>query len=377
MDIHKKKICFLFLHLPNPRMIKRILALEPYYNVEAIACIRETTLTKKNRIPKNVTTNIIKKKANEGKPLKRIGATFQVIIKAFILLSNSKSNKLYVSKLDMLLVAFLYKTFVNKNVEIIYEVSDLHSLVMDNQNNILKRFMAQAIKKLEGFLCKYINILVVTSECFYTSYYRSYITENKVLFIPNTPDPKVFNNLEKKSKENFTVGFIGVIRYAQQIEMLIDAAEDLNIRVLIAGDGIDYQRIKNYSKDKEHVSIYGAYEYEKDIKKLYEKIDCVYSVYDVTLKNVQIALPNRLYEAVYTGTPIIASKDTYLGKIIEDESIGKTIYYNDKETLKEVLKVLEKDEDDFKNIKDRMLILREKWILDIYNKKLVEKLASK
>jgi hypothetical protein len=41
--------------------------------------------------------------------------------------------------------------------------------------------------------------------------------------------------------------------------------------------------------------------------------------------NNKVALPNKLYEAMYFKVPIITSKETYLGELVEKYDIGKCI----------------------------------------------------
>ncbi|WP_257348287.1 glycosyltransferase [Pseudalkalibacillus decolorationis] len=372
----KSGIIMLFPHLPNPRMLKRINALKEDYLVEVIYWDRGTEFDKINQIPPTIKKNVIHRKANEGNPLRRIGTTIKVLMDALKIIRESKPQYLYISKLDMLMIGVIYKRFFNRTVEVIYEVSDLHSLVIDKQKKITKKFISEVLNSTEKLLCKSINLLVVTSEYFYKHYYSDFVNENKLLFIPNTPDSQVFNDFSRRQNQKFTIGFIGAVRYAKQIEMLIEAAEISDVNVFIAGKGVDYNRIKEYAKGKSYVEMYGEYEYEKEIKFLYEKVNCIYSVYDASKKNVQIALPNRLYEAIYTSTPIIAAKNTYLGEIVETHKIGETVNYNEIHDLVNVINRLKNDENIINCIEGEASHLKEKWVLKNFNKKLLDAIRT-
>lgn len=376
MKNRKDKIIMLFPHLPNPRMLKRINALERDYIVEVIYWDRGTNFEKINQIPQTIKKHVIYKEANEGNPIGRIGTTIKVLKEALRIIQRSRPQFLYISKTDMLMIGVVYKSFFNKSVKIIYEVSDLHSLVVDKQKDIIKKMFSKALISTEKWLCRNISLLVVTSEYFYKYYYSNFIEENKLLFIPNTPSSEVFKNFSRRKNEKFTVGFIGAVRYGKQIEMLIDAAEICDVNVFIAGKGIDYSRIKEYSKNKPHTDLYGEYEYEKEIKRLYQRVDCIYSVYDASKRNVQIALPNRLYEAIYTKTPIIAARNTYLGNIVESNHIGKTINYNDNSELVNVLSELKNNEKLISEININSSNLSEKWVLEKFNIKLLKAIKS-
>jgi len=372
----KKKLALIFPHIPNPRMIKRVKALLTNYDVHVIYWDRDLGNKKINELPNNVKFTIIKKKANEGSPLKRIRTTYSVIKAVISIAKEVSPDILYISKTDMLLAGFLYRKLFSRKCNIIYEVSDLHTLMIDSQSKLLSKFISKVLIKVEEILCRSVSLLIVTSENFYEKFYKDMIPKDKVLFIPNTPDSSVFNNFQRKVHEKFTVGFIGAIRYADQIEMLIDASVEANVNVFIAGGGKDYSRIKDYAKNYENVEVYGEYKYEEEIKHLYERVDCIYSVYDVKLTNVQIALPNRLYEAAYTATPLIVSKNTYLGDLVEGYEIGKTISFDSKSELIETLLYFKQASGYTKRFEEKVKVFKRDWDLNKYNKNLLDAIGN-
>ena len=71
-----------------------------------------------------------------------------------------------------------------------------------------------------------------------------------------------------------------------------------------------------------NVVFLGKYNYKEKICSIYEQIDCVYSLYDTSIKNVKVALPNKLYEGAFCNLPFIASKGTYVGELIEKYNFG-------------------------------------------------------
>lgn len=178
--------------------------------------------------------------------------------------------------------------------------------------------------------------LVITSEKFYDIHYNRLISKDNVILMPNIPDEEPLKNYFKKKNGMFTVGFIGGIRYLKQMKMLVDAAEIVGCNVLFAGAGgtnYDYEQITDYCKDKRYVTFTGRYIYNTDIAKLYGMVDCVYAVYDADNPNVRIALPNKLYEAVYCNLPIIVAKNTYLSQVVENWGVGISVNHNDTNDL--------------------------------------------
>ena len=114
--------------------------------------------------------------------------------------------------------------------------------------------------------------MIVTSLKFFDVYYYRLIKSEKVIFIPNAPDIAVFEKYKKKNSGNFTIGFIGGIRYLNQMKMLVDAAKVTECNVLFAGAGgttSDYEEITKYCEGKEWVQFTGKYNYDSDIAGLY------------------------------------------------------------------------------------------------------------
>ena len=193
-----------------------------------------------------------------------------------------------------------------------------------------------------------VNYLIVTSEKFYSEYYKNLIKREKTIFIPNTPELKYFQSYRRKENGDFSIGFIGGIRYLRQMKMLVDAAEIAGVNVLFAGAGgtdKDYENIKAYCEGKTHVEFSGKYDYAKEIAELYGRVDCIYAVYDASNANVRIALPNKLYEAIVCELPIIVAKGTYLSEIVETWEVGPAVAYNDVKELVSVIKRMATEKD--------------------------------
>jgi succinoglycan biosynthesis protein ExoL len=57
------------------------------------------------------------------------------------------------------------------------------------------------------------------------------------------------------------------------------------------------------------------------------------------MQNNRVALPNKLYEAMYFRVPIVASKGTYLAERVLDAGIGYAIDCGDVAQIRAVLRV--------------------------------------
>lgn len=334
-----KKVAMIIARIPNPRTLKRIKVLEDNFSISLLYWDRDLKVKETFEINEKNEVAQILVKAPQGRPLARIIPLTRFFYFCINELKSISPDIIHAENLDMLLIAYIYKKIYNHNTKIVYEVADLPKYSFYRKINSVKALISIGLQYLEKKLIKSISKLILTSPYFWDKYFSKFVGEDKYLFIPNAPYKELFSKYTKKSHENFTIGFIGSVRYVEQLKMLIDAIDELDkgIKLFVAGSGPGYKEILDYSKDKTFVEIYGPYNYEKEVVELYERVDCIYSVYDTKLHNVRIALPNRLYESIVCEIPIIGAKGTVLGKFIEDNKIGFTVNSNDKEELKNKL----------------------------------------
>lgn len=291
-------------------------------------------------------------KANQTNPLKRLPETARFAEAAAKLVPLYDPKVLYVGNLDMLHIAYQYKQ-THPQVKVVYEIADLHRLIVDRQTGI-KSLVRSMLRAREAKDIGCVDLLVLTSMKFYDVYYRDLIDKDKVLFLPNMPILEAFRGYDpKKHPEGFTVGFFGWIRYLDQLNLLIDAAERAHVNVLFAGSDNSGDAFRKTCGMRDYVEYYGPYDYESEIASLYERVDCIYSVYDADLFNVRVALPNKLYESIYCEKPIIVAKNTYLAEQAARLGVGVAVDHKDMDELVSVLDELKDRGDAYQAITSR------------------------
>lgn len=368
------KVIFLLSHVPNPRLLKRVKTLEKKFEVQIIYWNRNLAYAESFSAETMHSVHEIKVTAPQGNAIARVRPLAKFAFESVQILKREKPNIIHAANLDMLLIAVFYKHAYRNNVRIVNEIGDLPKYTFVKRVRTPVDLVAKMLQRVESNLTKSVSKIILTSPYFWESYYSSFMDESKYLFIPNAPAKQLFSAYTKRSNKDFIVGFIGSVRYVNQLKMLIDVAGLLNdtVRVFIAGVGPGYEEIKNYVSNKPWVEMYGPYNYQKEIVCLYEKVDCVYSVYDTNLHNVRIALPNRLYEAIVCELPIIAAKDTALGDFIEQNEVGTTVGAEDSESLKSVLSKWASDPRLMKRYADNCRVIKDDYYYERNSDKLLE-----
>lgn len=315
-----EKTLFLLSHSPIPRFVKRMSIASQVSKGYLIYWDRDLKKDILFTIPNEIQVNKILLPAPQGKALKRLLKLILFIPKALKKIIKIKPNTIHVGNLDMLLVGVLYKVLFYSKVEIIYEIGDLPNLVFK------KSLFSKAVLKIEKVLIRKISIIILTSPYFYSEYYIKLIPKEKVLIIPNVPSVRLITKekslgLQYGKGGDITIGFIGSVRYKEELLELINVSPELGLQVQISGVGKDFEELFEYSKGLGNINFTGPYDY-KGIEDLYSRIDLVYSVYNVEKANVKLALPNRLYEAILFEKPILVAKNTILADFVEKYDIG-------------------------------------------------------
>lgn len=338
-------IVFLLSHIPDPRFNKRIQELAKIADIHVV-CARRTNM---DIFPLREYEGVqyhIKDMNIPGASslLDRSKSAYKYWKFAKYILRQINPDVIYTNGIDMLYFA----SKACRNARICFEVADLREYATRKKTVFSTIGVADRVmRKLERSLSKRISLLVVTSRKFYEVYYSKFIDKDKVLELPNMPVISAFDSYTPKKDGTFTVGFVGGLRYIQQMKMLVDASNGLGINVIFAGatDGDSNGSFQEYCKDKPWVKFTGRYDFTKDIAGIYGKLDCVYSVYDASNFNVRIALPNKLYEAVICHLPIIVAQNTYLEELATSWGVGVGTPYDDTEALRRLLIKLRDDKE--------------------------------
>lgn len=223
------------------------------------------------------------------------------------------------STLDMLFVARLVGFFAD--VRIRHQVRDLHSLQLGDG------LASRALQRLESWLLKPCELLIYSAPAFFDEYYAKIYNGPKIL-LENLPQPAPWQGFLSTQMNDgpFKIGYIGIIRYMNPLVNLVSAIEQfsndgIRFTALFAGGG-NAAEVQKHVRTPDLFSFIGRFEYTSEVAKLHHDVDLIYAVYDRFDRNCQIAMPTKFYEALITKIPIMVSKDTFVGNLVEEMGIG-------------------------------------------------------
>ncbi len=108
----------------------------------------------------------------------------------------------------------------------------------------------------------------------------------------------------------------------------------------LAGFGGDEARIREQISDMPNVAWYGRVPYQMALL-LSAAADVLIATYDPAIPNHRYSSPNKVFEAMLLGKPIIVARETNMDRIINRENCGIVIPYGDEVALEDALKQLQ------------------------------------
>lgn len=331
-------ITFVLSNTPNPRLQKRAMVLKDSFACNLV-CIRRKNADLYN-FASSLYVHVAIKDAvvpPSSKLFSRVAFQFSVLRWQMREAMDQKPKILYVQGFDCLIAACCVKRKMKSNdLKIVYEVSDIREALFGG-GGLFRTIRARLLGAVERACLRNTSLLVVTSPAFVEARYGALFDPSRIVFIPNTPSLEPFAGYCRKVDGPFTVGYVGVLRYIENLKLAIDAVSRTpGTRMILSGgsaSGAELEVLERYCEGNSSVEFTGPYEYEKEIAGIYGRFDCVWAVYDSSNPNVRIALPNKLYESVYCGLPLIAARGTYLGEIVEKLGIGMTVDSSSPESI--------------------------------------------
>jgi glycosyltransferase involved in cell wall biosynthesis len=319
---------------------------------------------------------------------------FILLLKLFfiyIFKNNNKKNLIFTIK-AIYWYSIFDKNLISSNEKIHAQFATQASIIafllkQHFSNNIEYTFTIHAYDIF--YNNAWLNTLVDHShKCFSISNYNIYYLKNKYqlnseklqlsrlgVFRPNL-------NIGKKTDSNNTliIGFLSWFEKKKGIFYLLDALhhakkDDLNVKLLLAGDGKLKQEIKQYITDKNlesYVDIVGPV-FGKQKELFFRKLD-LFIMPSIKIPNDMDGIPVVLMEAISYAIPIISTKLSGIPEICKDQENGYLVSQKDTEEIYNRIKYLYNNRDVLENLKKEALRVSKEYDIRINTKKKAKEL---
>ena len=260
----------------------------------------------------------------------------QAYRRTLILNKQRRFDVVHCNDLDTLAVGVRLKRKLR--LPLIYDAYEIYGYMMAGS---VPGFVVNMLLWLERRLIRSVDSIINVCEP-QRRYFES-ITDKPVTIVMNC---KPLQGLEYQPPHNdvFTVLYIGGLESRRGVAMLVRAAKDLpGVRCLIGGIGRPayVQMLAEECAKTSNVSFLGRIPLN-EVVPMTMKADVVFCMFDPENLNNRIGMPNKLFEAMICGRPIMCTKGIYSGEVTEQEEVGLAVEYNE-QALKEALVRLKDD----------------------------------
>ena len=245
---------------------------------------------------------------------------FQLKIFFFLFVNRNKVDIIHACDFDTALVCFICAKLFRK--KIVYDIFDFYVDCCGVPN-----FLRNFILKCDLYIITHADAVIICSEKRKEQIKGS--IPKKLVIVENTP-PKKNNQgkLMNLNKNKIKIAYVGVLlpkdRMIEDLLKIVARRKELELH--IAGFGFLETVIENYSLKYENIFFYEKLSYERALL-LEKSCDIMTALYNPNIKNHYYAAPNKFYEAMMLGKPLLMIKNTGMSEIVNKYNVGETIEF--------------------------------------------------
>lgn len=228
--------------------------------------------------------------------------------------------------IDLLMAVPLAIIAIMKRKKFIYHIADDFVEAYKVPKVLKPLFLA-----IDKLLARFASAIVVPDETRITKCLKKH--KHKIYIIYNSPED-IFNGtsvLEFKSNQSsdaLRIAYFGVLTEDRFLKELCKTVmENKLLELHIGGFGPLESYISEQAKHCERIKFYGKLPYPKvlDIQK---DTDLLVAMYDPSIANNRRSSPNKLFEAMMLGKPIVVSKGMGIEDFVTSNKIGFVSEYS-------------------------------------------------
>lgn len=208
--------------------------------------------------------------------------------------------------------------------QFIYDIPDYYV----DSHGLRKKPIGKVVKRLEDSIINEADATVICTE---ERKKQIAGTKPKKLFvIHNTPDTEpdcMIQPAETHERLRLVyVGIFGRARFIDKIAEVVAAREDCEFHIGGFGGGME-PYFEEMARKHINIHYYGRIPYDRTIE-LECSCDVMCAIYDPAVPNHFYAAPNKFYEALMLGKPLIMARNTGMASVVEEQHIGEVIDFN-------------------------------------------------
>lgn len=326
----RKSVVFLrsgYDEASDPRMEKEISALmEAGYEIRVIAWDRSTnrntsmTVSIKGRNVKHFLIGI-KGEYGVGSAKTFLGMMlFNLKLLSSLVKSHKEYDMIHACDFDTVIPGFVVAKVLKK--KLIYDIFDYYA-----DSHYMPKAISAIIRRMDTYVINRSDAVIICNEA--REKQIAPARPKRLEVVHNTPqwDESVLCS-ENKAERDEAIRFVYVGRLessGRYIKEMVDIiAEDPRFKLFLGGGGPLEDYIEDKARKHSNITYFGNMLYDK-VLQLESSCDVMTAIYDPTLANHRYAAPNKFYEALMLGKPLVVMGNTGIDVAVKGQGLGWVI----------------------------------------------------
>jgi glycosyltransferase involved in cell wall biosynthesis len=224
---------------------------------------------------------------------------------------------------------------------VVYDIFDFYADMLRATPTPIKRALRvaelKAIDRVDG--------LILADDSRFQQIAGSHPKRVAVIYnCPEEPPIDEFPDLDQRHPESLLhIAYVGNLQTQRGLVSIMKILRKHPEWSLdLAGFGGDEGEILAAASGLSNVAWHGRVSYRRSLE-LNRAADVLFAIYDPAILNNRYSSPNKLFEAMLLGIPIIVARGTHIDHLVEEHQIGLVINYGDDAGLEKALTSLQTD----------------------------------
>jgi len=321
---------------PEPRVEKVAAVLSADYQVHVVGWDRTGNLPVRQE-QNGFSLERFSLAAPFGSGMKNLGRLlrWQLFLFGWVLRHGKGVQVIHACDFDTIFPALLAKMLFGSRV--VYDIFDFYADHIRNTPGWVK----QIIRGLDHMVIRQVDAVILVDESRRAQLKgvpvrRLEVIYNSPMNMPAAPD--VVN-----VSADLRLAYVGLLVVERGLDLVLDILrQHPNWHLDLAGFGGDEAQIRARLAGMPNVTWHGQVPYEQALA-LSQAADVLFATYDPAVPNHRYSSPNKIFEAMLLGKPIVVARGTNMDQIVEANRCGLVVTYGEPAALEAALERLAQD----------------------------------
>ena len=263
-------------------------------------------------------------------------AKFQINLGKWLCKHHAEYDAIHAFDFDAGLTAYYCSRLYRKKM--VYHILDYYV----ESHKFSEGFLKRKVEQFERMVINGADAAIICTEKRKVQIEGT--TPKRLVVVHNTPDQIAFDASDYRdatSSCRCKIVYVGILAGLRLLDELVKTVdEDDRFELHIGGFGELEEFVKGIAEKNDRVKFYGKLPYTKALA-LESCCDLMVAIYDPIRRNHRCAAPNKFYESLMLGKPIVMAQDTGFDDVIETNNIGCLIEYSKEGLLKGLEQLLD------------------------------------